>query len=104
MAIIGQTVSVTATVQNVTGFGDPLRRHTIINDDSTNPVYFRYKSVVNDTFQGTDAQLRGKGGVELLAGEWLTLDPPLHKLEMVCATGETATVRILPGQYNAIAV
>lgn len=91
----GQSLAVTATVQTV-AFGDTLQAYTLTNDGSDD-VFYRFMPKDADTFEGNAAALRGCGGAELKSGESVVLLPPVPSIQIVAATAESATVRVLPG-------
>lgn len=91
----GQELSVIATVQDV-NFPAAERYYTLKND-GTSSAFYRQKDD-GQTFQGNAAALKALSGSELKAGESVILDPPMTRLEIVCAAGLTATVRVIPGR------
>lgn len=97
----GQELAVTATHQDV-NIPESLRHYTLVND-GTASIFFRQKDD-GKTFEGTPSELKALFGCEIKAGNGILLDPPVTRFELVCATGLTATTRLMPGrlvtQYN----
>ena len=91
----GQEIAVTATAQDVV-IGDPGHIYTFVNDDSTNDIYYRLKD--NNTMAGVAAVIVATPifGARLKAGELAHVDGGTW--EVCCATGLTATLRIVPGR------
>jgi len=90
----GQEISVNATGSTVI-FGDAAIPHTLVNDDVTNSVFFRAVSQPG-TFTGNAATLKAAYGSELKPGERATVDSS-RSVQVVCVTGKTATLRVVPG-------
>ena len=88
----GQTISAIDAAQRVDG-GNPGRFVTFINDGSDSVFY--QESNPEITMSGVAGTIRGQGGAELKAGEPITLEAIAW--DVVCATGLTATMRVLPG-------
>jgi hypothetical protein len=82
----GQTVSATATSQTVTVTGQTL---TIVNDGS-NEIYVRVFSLGQATGDATTAHREIKSG----EGFSFTQSMGIGAVSIVCASGETATVRL----------
>jgi len=90
----GQEISVDATGSTII-FGDAAIPHTLVNDDVTNSVFFRAVSQPG-TFTGNAATLKAAYGSELKPGERATVDSS-RSVQVVCVTGKTATLRVVPG-------
>lgn len=95
-SIEGQNLAVNATVQ-IVSVNNRMTSQTVANDGATS-VYLR--SRIASTFAGDDAALKALKAVVLKAGERLILDPPVPDFFLACATGQTSTVRILPGSLS----
>ena len=95
MRLRGASLSVTATAQDVE-FADAKCPHTLANA-GTDSVFFRSKYKNTTTFAGTPTELRALYGAEIASGEVLALPAMCGEIEIVCATGLTATVRVVPG-------
>jgi len=100
MAIRGQQLAVTATVQTAKTT-DPNRHWSVVNDGASS-AYLLFDPKQDTTFQGIGSALVALGGIELKAGESLVLEPPMSSFLIVCATAGTATVRLMPGFYSPV--
>jgi len=96
MKNIGQTISVTATAATARP-GDPHGLYTFMNG-GPNTVWYRDASH-GVTLTGDAAAMRVLLAAELKAGEPITLKG--IDWNVACATGETATLRILPGSMGS---
>lgn len=94
----GQVISVTATKQTF-GLGDPQDLFTLCNDSTSNALY--YRGTDPSTFAGNDATLIGLGANKLDAGEKITVKGGAY--DFVCATGQTASCRVLYGNSSSAA-
>lgn len=91
----GQEIAVVATAQDVT-IGEPGKWYTFVNDDIANDIYYRLKD--ENTMAGIasvivatpifGARLKADEIVHIEGGTW----------EVCCATGLTATLRVVPGR------
>jgi len=92
----GQILSVTATVQEVS-FADNTISYSLVNDGAST-VYFR-SILPGTTFQGDDTALKALDAALLKSGESVAIKAG-RTVVVVCATGQTATVRVLPGEVT----
>ena len=93
----GQEISVTDSVADLDLTTAQLA-YTLKNEGSDS-VFFRWKKD-QATLTGNAAALKALGCAEIKAGEHLKLPPPITHMEIVCATGLTATLRVIPGELG----
>lgn len=99
MSLLGQQLSVTQAVQTV-DIPTAQQPYTFKNDGDES-VYLRMKDD-GIPFTGVASALKALGGSELKAGEAVTFWPPFTQIDIVCATGLTATVRVIPGVLTIV--
>jgi len=92
----GQTIGVTATAATA-NIGDPMGFYALYNDGSST-IWYRDASH-GVTLTGDAAAMRLLFAAELKAGESQTVKG--IDWNIACATGETATLRILPGSSSS---
>lgn len=95
---IGQEVAITASEGEVT-VGNRSGGFSFVNS-SAKDIFFRGKDK-SSTFEGTAAELvaAALGGARLRPGE-VTKRLKGETYQVVCATGETATLRVVPGEFT----
>jgi hypothetical protein len=92
------SVSVTATPQRVY-FPDATMAHTVRNTGSNAAYYLYNPAVLTAAFAGASAAIvRALGGSALPAGVAVVVPPGVAWLDLVCITGETATVVVDAGE------
>lgn len=91
----GQEVAVVATAQSVV-IGEPGKWYTFVNDDAANDIYYRLKD--ENTMAGIAAVVVATPifGARLKASELVHVEGGTW--EVCCATGLTATLRVVPGR------
>ncbi len=99
--IKGRKVSVTATAAAVV-FADAMRAYTLTNLDTANSIWYRTATNAQDTFAGIASVLDALLGSEIKPGESVVLDPPVTALNVVCATGLTAALRVMAGRLVSL--